>query len=63
MRGILNSSDNPDQFERGVLVEIGKMTLKHQHIWKGLKILFEVCQWNDFRLPVCALVIFLAKYL
>ncbi len=39
------------------------MTMKHQQIWKGLKILFEICQWNEFRLPVCALIIFLAKYL
>lgn len=42
---------------------MGKLTLKHQQIWKGLKILYEIIQWNDFRLPVCALIIFLAKYL
>lgn len=39
------------------------MALKYQQIWKGLKILIEVCLWNDLRLPVCTLVIFLAKYL
>jgi len=38
------------------MAEIGKMTMKHQQIWKGLKILFEICQWNEFRLPVCALI-------
>jgi tetratricopeptide (TPR) repeat protein len=63
MRGILSSAQNPDIFEKGVLVEIGKLTLKHQQIWKGLKVLYEICQWNEFRLPVCALIIFLAKYL
>ena len=63
MRGILSSVDNPEMFEKGVLVEIGKLCLKHQQIWKGLRILYEICQWNDFRLPVCALIIFLAKYL
>jgi len=42
---------------------MGKLTMKHQQIWKGLKVLYEVCNWNEFRLPVCSLIIFLAKYL
>jgi isopenicillin N synthase-like dioxygenase len=63
MRGLLNSTESPEMFEKGVLVEIGKLTLKHQQIWKGLKILYDIIQWNEFRLPVCALIIFLAKYL
>lgn len=32
-------------------------------MWKGIKILYEICQWNEFRLPVCALIIFLARFL
>jgi hypothetical protein len=42
---------------------MGKLTLKHQQIWKGLRVLYEICQWNEFRLPACALIIFLARYL
>lgn len=63
MRGILNSVQNTEIFEKGVLMEIGKQTLKYQHIWKGLKVLYEICQWNEFRLPACALIIFLSRYL
>lgn len=40
MRGILNSVQNTEIFEKGVLMEIGKQTLKYQHIWKGLKVLY-----------------------
>ena len=40
MRGILNSSETPENFEKVVLGEIGKLTLKYQHIWKGIKILY-----------------------
>ena len=63
MRGILNSCETPEIFEKNILAEVGKLTLKHQQIWKGIRILYEICQWNDFKLSVCALIIFLAKYL
>ncbi len=63
MRGLLASAQNSDSLERGVLVEFGKLQLKQNRGWQGLKILIEVCHWNELKLKICGLLIFLAKYL
>lgn len=63
LKGVIINVSNPDLFEKGILVEIGKLCIKYKESWKGFKILFEICVWNEFKLPVCMLIHFLARTL
>ena len=63
LQGLLAALQNPEVFERGVVPESAKYQLKDKNAWKGVKILYELICHNDFKLAVCSLIVFLAKYM
>lgn len=63
LQGLLSSVSNPEALERNVLPESAKLQIKYGQAWKGIKVLWQVCKNYDFKLAVCSIILFTAKYL
>lgn len=62
-RGIMSCVDLEQPVDNNILVDLAKMHLKSNEVLPGLTLLNRVCQWYDFKLPVCSVLLFLARYL
>ena len=63
LQGLLSSVSNPEALERNVLPDSAKLQIKYGSSWKGLKVLWQICKNYDYKLAVCSIILFTAKYL
>ena len=43
--------------------ESAKLQIKYGSTWKGLKVLNQICKNYDYKLAVCSIILFTAKFL